>query len=87
VGAFHNEAARVQMARASGGVAPPAVVPDGMARLASLWTAPLSDYAPAFMHRQAFGYVMSAFVGTGLILLAFIGLSRLPWRGRSRPGS
>jgi cobalt/nickel transport system permease protein len=79
---FQDATARAQIARTSGNVAPPAVVPHGMARLARVWTAPMPDYAPAFMHQEAFGYIMSAVVGTGLILLAFVGLSSLPRGGR-----
>jgi cobalt/nickel transport system permease protein len=67
---FQDATVRAEIARASGDVAAPTVVPDGMARLAHIWTAPMPDYAPAFMHQEAFSYVMSALVGTGLILLA-----------------
>ena len=52
-----------------------------MVRLATVWTAPIPDYAPAFMHQEAFGYIMSAMVGAGLILLAFLGLTGLLGRG------
>jgi cobalt/nickel transport system permease protein len=84
---FQDATVRTQIAQASGNVVPPAVVPQGMARFASVWTAPMPDYAPAFMHQEAFGYVMSAVVGTGLILLAFLGLSSLLEGGRMRRGS
>jgi cobalt/nickel transport system permease protein len=74
---FHDAAGQAQIAVASGNVAPPAEVPQGMARLAEIWTAPIPDYAPAFMHHEAFGYVMSAMVGTGLILLTLLAVLRL----------
>jgi cobalt/nickel transport system permease protein len=51
--------------------AAPAQAPHGMQHLASIWTAPVPDYAPAFMHSPAFGYILSALFGTGLIILAF----------------
>ncbi|CAM5202908.1 Fused nickel transport protein NikMN [Castellaniella defragrans] len=55
--------------------AAPTQAPEGMQRLASIWTAPIPDYAPAFMHSPAFGYLLSALVGTGVIILAFLFLS------------
>ncbi|WP_199053118.1 cobalt transporter CbiM [Aquitalea sp. ASV15] len=77
---FANAASRQQMALASGQVAPPAAAPEGLARLASLWSAPFPDYAPAFVHSANFGYVLSAVFGAGLILLALLLLSRLGGR-------
>lgn len=43
--------------------------PAGLARLSAIWTAPVPDYAPTFLRSEAFGYVMSAMAGTGLIVL------------------
>jgi len=83
---FGDPALRQQIAQASGDVAPPAAAPEGLARLAGLWRAPLHDYAPAFMHSEAFGYLMSALVGAGLILLLFLLLSRLRGRATAPPG-
>lgn len=76
-----NADLRAQIAHASGNVAPPEHVPQGLERLSSVWTAPMPDYAPAFMHDANFGYVMSAVIGAGLILLVFSGLSWLFARG------
>lgn len=81
---FQDSAVRTEITQASGNVAPPERVPDGMARLASLWTAPIPDYAPAFLRQESFGYIMSAMAGTGVILLAFLGLSGVMARGRGR---
>lgn len=81
---FQSATVRTEISRASRGVAPPVAAPEGMARLARVWTAPMPDYAPAFMHQEAFGYVMSAMVGTGLILLTSLGLSRALRGGRKR---
>jgi cobalt/nickel transport system permease protein len=49
-------------------VALPEAAPVGVARLAHLWTAPLPDYAPQFVKSAAFGYLLSAMFGVGLIL-------------------
>jgi cobalt/nickel transport system permease protein len=74
---FVDPSSRAEIAAASGSVAPPAATPRGMARLASVWTAPMPDYAPPFLKSAAFGYVMSALVGTGLIILVFFFVGRL----------
>jgi cobalt/nickel transport system permease protein len=81
---FQSEAGREQITQASGDVPPPAEVPQGMERLAGFWIAPIPDYAPAFMRQEAFGYFLSAMVGTGLILLAVLGLSSVLRRGQVR---
>jgi cobalt/nickel transport system permease protein len=46
-----------------------ATVPAGLARLSSIWTAPFPSYAPAFIKHPAFGYLLSAMFGVGVILL------------------
>lgn len=66
---FADPATREQITAVSGNHAPPAQPPKGLERLSAIWTAPISDYAPSFMKRAAFGYMMSAVVGTGLIIL------------------
>lgn len=43
--------------------------PAGLARLSSIWTAPFPSYAPAFIRNPAFGYMLSAMFGVGVILL------------------
>ena len=65
---FSDPQMRQQIAAASGNVAPPSQQPQGLARLSSLWSAPFPQYAPPFVRRPAFGYVMSAVFGSGLIL-------------------
>jgi len=65
---FADAAARARIAAASGNVAAPAAVPSGLARLASLWTAPMPSYAPQFIRSTAFGYLLSAMFGVGAIL-------------------
>ncbi|WP_102226527.1 cobalt transporter CbiM [Acidimangrovimonas sediminis] len=78
---FASRAGRDAMAAASG-AAPPQAPPAGLARLSEIWTAPMPDYAPAFLHSEIFGYILSAMVGGGLIVLVFAGLSALAARRR-----
>jgi len=65
---FANSAGRAQIAAASGQAAAPVVAPAGLARLAQMWTAPMPAYAPHFVKSAAFGYLLSAMFGVGLIL-------------------
>jgi cobalt/nickel transport system permease protein len=79
---FTDPATRPQITAASGNQAPPESPPKGFERLSQLWTAPMSHYSPPFMRNAAFGYVMSAMAGVGLITLAiflvgFLGSKRL----------
>jgi len=46
--------------------------PAGLQRLARLWTAPIPRYAPAFLKNAALGYVSSALVGVGLIVVVAV---------------
>ncbi len=74
---FQDPEVRQQIVEASGNVPPPATVPSGLERLSSIWTAPIPDYAPTFMRSASFGYILSAMVGTGLILLVFLLIGRI----------
>ena len=65
---FKDPTVRAQISAASHDVAPPAEPPRGLERLASIWTAPFPDYAPSFLKSPAFGYILSATMGVGLIL-------------------
>jgi len=69
---FSDPHMRQQIAAASGQVAPASSQPQGLARLSSLWSAPFPQYAPPFVRHPAFGYVMSAMFGCGLILGFFL---------------
>ena len=77
---FANAETRQEILRASGNVAPPATAPQGLEHLASLWQAPIPDYAPSFMQSSSFGYILSAVFGAGLILLLFLLISKLPFK-------
>lgn len=80
---FADPAGRAAIAAAAGGVAP-ASAPAGLQALSSVWTAPIPDYAPHFMKSQLFGYIMSAMIGVGLIIVALLLISWL-LSLRSRP--
>lgn len=69
---FADPEARGRIAAASGNVSPPLHPPAGLERLSGAWTAPMSGYAPRFMQSAAFGYVLSAMFGVGLIMLAVL---------------
>jgi cobalt/nickel transport system permease protein len=69
---FSNPALRQEIASASGRQAPPAQAPRGLRALSSFWTAPMPRYAPPFLKSPAFGYLLSAMTGTGLILLVVL---------------
>jgi len=89
---FSDPQARREIAAASHNLAPPPAAPRGLERLSSIWTAPLSRYAPSFIRSASFGYLVSAMVGVGLIIVAALLLSwllaRLPAAvgGRRRKG-
>ncbi len=77
---FRDPSARAQIASASGNFAPPAEAPKGLQHLSTFWTAPMPQYAPPFLRNPAFGYVLSAMAGTGMIILAFLSLGWLAAR-------
>ena len=78
---FSDPQLRQQITAASGQVAPPSEQPRGLARLSSLWSAPFPGYAPPFVRHPAFGYVMSAIFGCGLIIGLFLLLGWMVGRG------
>jgi cobalt/nickel transport system permease protein len=64
---YSNPAARQRIAASSLGDAPPLEAPSGLEQLSSLWTAPFGRYAPPYIRSTAFGYLLSAMFGVGLI--------------------
>jgi cobalt/nickel transport system permease protein len=70
---FSTPQARQQIAASSANQAPPAEAPAGLQKLATVWTAPMPRYAPPILKSVQLGYILSAMVGTGLIVLAFLG--------------
>jgi cobalt/nickel transport system permease protein len=77
---FNDPAVRQEIQTGSINAAPPNKAPQGLEQLSSIWTAPIPDYAPPFMQSETFGYIMSALVGAGLIILVFFLIS---WIARS----
>ncbi len=80
---FLHPETRQQIANASAGQAPPAQPPAGLERLAPLWTAPFSRYAPPFLKNSALGYMLSAMIGMALIIVIGLAAGAL-LRRRSR---
>ena len=74
---FNSPQARQDIQAGSLNAQAPQQAPAGLEQLSSVWTAPIPDYAPAFMQSEAFGYILSAVFGTGLIMLAFFAISWL----------
>ena len=69
---FNDPASRQEIQNASHDYAPPSAAPTGLEKLSSVWTAPIPDYAPAFMNSAEFGYILSAMFGTGIIIALFL---------------
>jgi cobalt/nickel transport system permease protein len=74
---FADPVGRHEIAAASLGHAPPEGAPQGLERLASLWTAPIADYAPSWVGSPALGYFLSAMFGAGVVILASVGIGAL----------
>ena len=73
---FSNPALRQQIAASSFEQAAPLHAPEGLARLSTLWTAPFVRYAPPYVGSAAFGYLLSAMFGVGLVMLASLAVGR-----------
>lgn len=82
-GNFADPSTRQAIAAVSGNQEPPQATPEGMLRLASFWTAPFPGYAPTFMKSPSFGYLLSAMMGVGLIILATL---LVTWLASRRSG-
>ena len=78
---FSSPELRQKIASASGNVALPLRQPEGLVRLSSVWSAPFPQYAPTFVRRPLFGYVLSAVFGSGLILGVFCLIGRFSATG------
>lgn len=69
---FANHETRQEIAAASHDQPAPETAPEGLAKLSTVWTAPIPDYAPPFMQSAQFGYILSAMFGTGSIIALFL---------------
>jgi cobalt/nickel transport system permease protein len=83
---FADPSVRQEIAAASLGHAAPDAPPQGLERLGSLWTAPIADYAPAWVSSPAVGYLLSAMFGTGVVILVAIAIGRLAQRSPDPAG-
>ncbi|TCJ18919.1 cobalt transporter CbiM [Parasulfuritortus cantonensis] len=81
---FGDPAMRQEIALASADQAPPAEAPRGLASLATLWRSPIPDYEVPFLPSGA-GYVLSAMLGTGLVILLWLVAAWLVGRARGQP--
>lgn len=66
---FKDPGARSQIQIASLNHAPPGSAPRGLQQLSEIWSAPLANYAPTFIRSAGIGYLASAALGTGCIIL------------------
>ncbi len=82
---FPNPETHGKIQSASHNVAAPVTPPPGLERLSSVWSAPFPRYAPPFVRRPAFGYLMSAMFGSGLIIMFFLFVSWAIGRPAVRP--
>ncbi len=82
---FTSPAMRQEIAKVSGNATPPAAAPGGLERLSTIWTAPFPNYSPSFVHKPAFGYILSAMFGTGLIILLSILIGWFTRKARHAP--
>lgn len=74
---FQNPAGRTAIEKASRGQILPSETPAGLQSLSKLWISPLPDYAPSFIRSTSFGYLFSAAIGTGAIILLASGIAWL----------
>ena len=73
---YANPAVRREIALASLHHAAPQRAPQGMQKLSSIWTAPFARYAPPYIRGAAFGYLLSAMFGAGLIVVVVLLVGR-----------
>jgi len=66
---FATAEGRARIAASSNYQPVPDKMPAGIERLATVWTAPIPAYAPAFIKSPHFGYFLSAAFGVGLLIL------------------
>jgi cobalt/nickel transport system permease protein len=55
--------------------------PSGLKALSSLWSAPMPGYAVPLFHSHQLSYLLSAMIGTGLVILLSLGFGLLTRRG------
>jgi cobalt/nickel transport system permease protein len=73
---FSSPAIRRQIAAVSLDQPAPLRAPHGLEQMSQLWTAPFAQYVPPYIRSAAFGYLLSAMFGVGLMILAWLALGR-----------
>jgi cobalt/nickel transport system permease protein len=81
---FGDEKARLEIAQQAMGHPLPTAAPPGWHKLSQIWSAPLPDYAPPFLRNESFGYILSAMLGSGLVIGACLLLGSVT---RRRPAN
>jgi cobalt/nickel transport system permease protein len=69
---FADPVARQAITEASLGASAPEATPAGLDWWSQLWAAPIPDYAVPFISQEQVGYIFSAFMGIGLVILAMV---------------
>ncbi|MBV8730880.1 MAG: cobalt transporter CbiM [Acidobacteriia bacterium] len=82
---FSNPTLRQRIAASSFAQSAPSSAPAGLQRWSSLWTAPFERYAPPHIRTAAFGYLLSAMFGAGLVMLACLLIGRFLRSPRLNP--
>jgi cobalt/nickel transport system permease protein len=82
---FSDPALRQQIAASSLEQPVPLRAPAGLEHLSSLWTAPFGRYAPPYIRSAAFGYLLSAMFGMGVIMLVGFVVGRFVSASRVGP--
>jgi cobalt/nickel transport system permease protein len=83
---YADSGVRQQIAAASFHSQAPNRAPQGLQKLSAVWTAPFARYAPPYVRGAAFGYLLSAMFGTGLIVVSFLALGSFT-RSAARTGT
>jgi cobalt/nickel transport system permease protein len=66
---FADPVARQAITEASLGASAPTATPAGLEWWSQLWAAPIPDYAVPFISHEQVGYIFSALMGIGLVIL------------------
>lgn len=69
---FADPVARQAITEASLGASAPEATPAGLEWWSQLWEAPIPDYAVPFISHEQVGYIFSALMGTGLVILTIL---------------
>lgn len=69
---FADPVARQAITEASLGASAPEATPAGLDWWSQLWEAPIPDYAVPFISQEQVGYIFSALMGTGLVILTML---------------